>query len=294
MKYFLGPNRKIGIGFAAAVLAGLVVSATAARAQVGSIIELVQDPSPLLGHASGGSQGYLGVELTDVDQDKAQVLKLKDTHGALITLIDHDAPAGQIPLKINDVVTKLNGQNVDGAEQLRRMLREMPAGRKVTMEISRDGNLMTVTTELGDRRKIEARIWHDVNDGGSGLSQPSGNGFLTGGNGGVDLPSGLPSIFTGSSLNVGALVEPLTNQLAQWLGVSSGIMVKQVYKKSEAAAAGLKANDVILRVGTEPIANLAAWDRALRSNEGKQVQVTVLRDRKQQTVALQVDSKRHS
>jgi S1-C subfamily serine protease len=110
----------------------------------------------------------------------------------------------------------------------------------------------------------------------------------------VDLPSGLPSIFTGSSLNVGALVEPLTNQLAQWLGVSSGIMVKQVYKKSEAAAAGLKANDVILRVGTEPIANLAAWDRALRSNEGKQVQVTVLRDRKQQTVALQVDSKRHS
>ena len=30
------------------------------------------------------------------------------------------------------------------------------------------------------------------------------------------------------------------------------------------------------------------------ANEGKQVQVTVLRDRKQQTVTLQVDSKRHS
>ena len=65
-------------------------------------------------------------------------------------------------------------------------------------------------------------------------------------------------------------------------------------KKSEAAAAGLKAFDVILRVGTEPITNLAGWDRALRSNEGKQVQVTVLRDRRQQTLTLQVDSKRHS
>jgi S1-C subfamily serine protease len=212
----------------------------------------------------------------------------------VITLIDHDAPAGQIPLKINDVVTKLNGQNVEGAEQLRRMLREIPAGRKVTLEISRDGNVITVTTELGDRRKIEQGIWKDFNNGGASFAQAPEKGFLGGGGGGVDVPSNLPSPFFGSSLNVGALVEPLTSQLAQWLGVSSGIMVKQVYKKTEAAAAGLKANDVILRVGTEPITNLASWDRALRSNEGKPVQVTVLRERKQQTLTLQVDSKRHS
>jgi hypothetical protein len=48
-----------------------------------------------------------------------------------------------------------------------------------------------------------------------------------------------------------------------------------------------------LKVGSEPITNLAGWDRALRSNQDKPVQVTILRDRKQQTVTLQVDSKRH-
>ena len=37
--------------------------------------------------------------------------------------------------------------------------------------------------------------------------------------------------------------------------------------------------------------NLAGWDRALRSNQGKPVQVTILRDKKQQTLTLQVDSK---
>ncbi len=37
--------------------------------------------------------------------------------------------------------------------------------------------------------------------------------------------------------------------------------------------------------------NLAAWDRALRANQGKPVQVTILRDKKQQTLTLQVDSK---
>jgi serine protease Do len=297
MKYFLGPIRKIGMGFgcAAIAVAGLVGSAQGARAQVGSIVELVQDPNPLLGHAGGGgSQGYLGVELSDLDQDKAQVLKLKEVRGAVITLIDHDAPAGQYGLKVNDVVIQLNGQNVEGAEQLRRMLREIPAGRKVNLEISRDGNLQTMTLELADRRKIEADAWQRVNDGGSVFSQAPQKGFLGGGGDGVDVPNSPLGPIFGSSLNVGALVEPLTTQMAQYMGVPSGVMVKQVAKKSEAAAAGLKAFDVIMKVGTEPIANLAGWDRALRSNEGKQVQVTVLRDRRQQTMTLQVDSKRHS
>jgi hypothetical protein len=30
-----------------------------------------------------------------VDQEKAQALKLKEVRGAVITLIDHDAPAGR-------------------------------------------------------------------------------------------------------------------------------------------------------------------------------------------------------
>jgi S1-C subfamily serine protease len=57
--------------------------------------------------------------------------------------------------------------------------------------------------------------------------------------------------------------------------------------------AGLKAFDVILKVGTEPVTNLAGWDRALRANEGRPVQVTILRDKKQETLTLQVDSKHH-
>jgi hypothetical protein len=50
---------------------------------------------------------------------------------------------------------------------------------------------------------------------------------------------------------------------------------------------------VILKVGPDAIATMADWERALHANLGKPVQVTVLRDRKQQTLTLQVDSKRH-
>jgi S1-C subfamily serine protease len=71
-------------------------------------------------------------------------------------------------------------------------------------------------------------------------------------------------------------------------------MVKQVARKSEAATAGFKAFDVILKVGSDSINTSADWNRDLRSNVGKPVQVTILRDKKQQTLNLQVDSKHRS
>jgi len=270
-------------GFAAVLGGGAWVAMTPplAPAQGREIVRILEGPSLLL-HSS--SQGYLGVDLTDVDPEKAQALKLREVRGAIITLIDHDAPAGQIGLKVNDVVLKLNGQAVEGAEQLRRMLREIPAGRKINIEISREGNIQTLAVELVDRRAMEHDVWNKLGKGGDVFAQAPGMGILPG----FHMP------FFGSSLNVGALVEPLTSQMAEYLGVPGGLMVKQVARKSEAATAGMKAFDVILKVGPETITTLADWDRSLRANEGKPVQVTVLRDRKQQTLNLQVDSKHHS
>ncbi len=291
MKHFLRLNRSFGVALLLAVGAGLAMAPPGARAQSSVLVQLMgQEPSPLLGHSSS-SQGYLGVEVADLDQEKAQALKLKEVHGAVITLIDHDAPAGQIGLKVNDVVLQLNGQNIEGAEQLRRMLREIPAGRKVSMQISRDGNMQTVTVELADRRLMEREVWDKIGNGGDVFAQGTGKGILAGG-GDEGLPGGFHMPFFGSTLNVGAMVEPLTSQMAEYLGVPSGVMVKQVAHKSEAATAGLKAFDVILKVGPDAVTTLADWDRSLRANQGKPVQVTILRDKKQQTLTLQVDSKR--
>ena len=288
MKHFLRPYRSFGFIVLLGAAALAAMAPPGARAQGRELVQLLEGRNPLLLHSS--SQGYLGVDLADVDQEKAQALKLKEVRGALITLIDHDAPAGQIGLKVNDVVLQLNGQNVEGAEQLRRMLREIPAGRKVSLEISRDGNVQTLAVELADRRVMEQDVWNKIGSGGDVFAQGSGMGILTG-SGDAPLPGAFHMPFFGSSLNVGALVEPLTSQMAEYLGVSNGLMIKQVVHKSEAAAAGLKAFDVILKVGAETISTSADWDRALRSNAGKPVQVTILRDKKQQTLTLQVDSK---
>jgi membrane-associated protease RseP (regulator of RpoE activity) len=285
MKHFLRPYHGIGI----LVVVGMIAGARGGAAQSTQMVELLPGTSPLILHS--GAQGYLGAYVEDVDGDKAQALKLKEARGAVITLIDHDAPAGQIGLRVNDVVLQLNGQNVEGAEQLRRMLREIPPGRKVSLEFSRDGNLQTTSVELADRRKMESDVWNKLgNNGDVFVAQNPGMGVLGGGGDG-SLPGMFHMPIFGSTLNVGAMVEPLTGQMAEYLGVPNGLMVKQVAHKSEAATAGLKAFDVILKVGNDPVTTLSDWDRALRSNQGKPVQVTILRDKKQQTLTLQVDSK---
>jgi hypothetical protein len=137
---------------------------------------------------------------------------------------------------------------------------------------------------------MEHDVWNKLGKESDLNAPATGMGLLPGG-GDAPLPGMFHMPIWGSTLNVGALVEPLTNQMADYLGVPSGLMVKQVARKSEAAASGLKAFDVILRVGPDAITTVSDWDRALRSNQGKPVQVTILRDRKQQMLTLQVDSK---
>lgn len=294
MKYFLRPSNTsiLKISTAALLGAGMILLPSRGAAQLSGLAQVLEEPSKLL-HSS--SPGYMGVLVGDVDSDSAAKLKLKDLHGAIITLIDHDAPAAQAGIRVNDVVLQVDSQPVESAEAFSRMMREVPAGRTVSLLISRDGNTLTLAVELCDRKKMEHDVWNrlDQGSGDSGSSGPSMT--ILGGNGGGDVPSNpgfhMPSF--SSSLNVGVLVEPLASQMSDYLGVQSGLMIKQVSRKSEAETAGLKPFDVILKVGSESIATTADWDRALRSNQNKAVLVTILRDRKQQTVTLQVDSKHH-
>lgn len=280
-------------GISVLTLTGMLIvgSTIAARAQAGALTQGIDLPSPLL---RSSAQGYMGVLVGDVDQETASRLRLREAHGAVVTLLDHDAPAAQAGIRVNDVVLEINGQHIENADQFSRALRELPAGRKLTIVVSRDGTQQTVTLELVDRKKMEHDVWTRLDSGSNGTSAAPSMSMVAGnGSGSADIPSGgfhMPLF--GSTLNVGAMVEPLTAQMAEYLGIKSGLMVKQVAHKSEADAAGLKPFDIILKVGADSITTTADWDRTLRANQNKTVTVTVMRDRKQQTLVLQVDSRR--
>lgn len=230
--------------------------------------------------APHAAQGYLGVDIRDVDTDRATQLKLKEARGAEVITVDHDAPAAKAGLKVHDVILSMNNQTVEGEAQLRQMLREMPAGKTVTFLISRDGQQQTLSVQLADRSTIEADAWSQhipvpEPDDASGEPAPSfGNGFLS--------ALGLNPLYTGLTLDM------LGPQLADYFGVhdGQGLLVKRVDDNSPGAAAGLRAGDVITKVNGHAVATTSQWFRTIHANKGKPVQLTVMRNRKEATVNM--------
>ncbi len=105
-----------------------------------------------------GSGSYLGVDTRDITSDRLGPLHLKEERGVEVTMVDQDAPAGKAGLKEHDVILSINGTQVESVEQLRRLIREVPPGRTITIGVSRDGQPLTLKAELADRK--QAFAWH--------------------------------------------------------------------------------------------------------------------------------------
>src|SRR5205085_10706110 len=90
--------------------------------------------------------------------------------------------------------------------------------------------------------------------------------------------------------NSGLSLESLTPQLGDYFGVKNGegMLIRSVQKGSTAEAAGLRAGDVIVKVGDQKIADNSDWREALRNNKSGKVNVVIVRDRKEQTVSMAI------
>jgi serine protease Do len=230
------------------------------------------------------AQGYLGVYLRDVDSERATALRLKDAHGAEVVTVDHDAPAVKSGLKIHDVILQLDGQAVDNLDQLRRRLHEMPPGRTVTLLVSRDGNPINITVQLCDQTVLQQQAWSQhfkVPE----PARPAGESFL--GPSGLAAPAFLGTMIP-RALYVGADVNPVRTQLADYFGVKSGtgLLVESVDDQSPASRAGLKAGDVVVRVESVQMTSRNDWLKAIRNHRGQLVQVTVMRNKQEMTLTM--------
>src|SRR6185437_17105363 len=191
MKHF-SRRRKFSWKVPGAILLGALVLALTpplSRAQAGDVVGVVGQTNALV---HGASKAYLGVELEDVTADKAQALKLKEPRGAVVTLIDHDAPAALAGIEIDDVILTLDGKAVENQSQFWQMLYQYPAGQTVTIEISRKGDLQTFTVELIDKGAVEQKVRNRIGDGGDVFAPAGSMGLVSNGDppaaGGFHLP----------------------------------------------------------------------------------------------------------
>jgi len=75
----------------------------------------VRDFNVMFGE-EGGS--WLGRGNPEVTSDNAKELKLPGERGVVLGRIAPDSPASKIRLRENDVVTEINGQQVEGADAI--------------------------------------------------------------------------------------------------------------------------------------------------------------------------------
>lgn len=230
-----------------------------------------------------GDESYLGVDTRNVTADQLSTLHLKEETGVEITMVDQDAPAGKAGLKDQDVILTLNGEKIESVEQLRRMIRETPPGRTVALGISRNGQPMSFKVQLADRKDNFPDLGTKVKD--FHFEMPTMPTMPE-----IDIPA---VVVVRSSARSGLMVENLSPQLGDFFGTKNGqgVLIRSVEKGSRGEKAGFRAGDVILRIDGEPIHDSSDFSHAIRSHQGNSATISILRDRKEQTITLSLSPK---
>lgn len=221
-----------------------------------------------------GGPSWLGVTLSDVDAEKMRELKLSGEYGVVIENVSEASPAAKAGLQKGDVIVGFSGERVRSVTQITRLVRETPAGRKVAVEIVRGGQTRTVEVTPETRRARWATPGIHI----SPMPEMAPHA----------MPNFNLEVFPGRRARLGVSADEISGQLAEYFGVKQGVLVREVTEGSAAAKAGIKAGDVITRINSEAVLDVEDLRRALSQAE-KEATVTFVRDRKEQTVKVELE-----
>lgn len=183
------------------------------------------------------TRGFLGVGIQDVSAPVAKTYGVPANQGAIISDVQPNSPAAKVGLERGDVITQLNGQPVQGANDLKLKVGEMRPGTTVHLKVLRNGAARDVSLTLGEQPENQQRA-----GGGSGEQAPT--------------------------LMQGVEVQNLTPDILQQLGLpgnTKGVVVADISPGSAAEAAGLQRGDVIEEVNRHPVDSVSQYEREVRA-----------------------------
>jgi S1-C subfamily serine protease len=111
-------------------------------------------------------RAYLGITGGDITPEVAEALDLPVQQGVLVEQVFSGGPADAAGIKGatgqatiagqsfpvgGDIITKLDGEEVTGMEQVISAVNEHDPGEEVTLTVLRNGEEQEVTVKLGDR-----------------------------------------------------------------------------------------------------------------------------------------------
>jgi len=268
-------------GLAAACVAGLLVAATLAFA---------------------GNQGYLGVVLQNIDSSMAKALQIDEGSGILVSEVVDDSPAAAAGLEAGDIIMAFGGTELAGNSDLTTAVRAAKPGDEVDVVILRGGNRRTMTVEVGEREDTLTWVSSDSDKGDEDVCfynmQSDDNDFhfesddhdifiQRMGHGDDDKIEVIVKTMQEDRGFLGVHLDDLNEQMGEYFGVDDGegALITEVIEDTPAAEAGLKAGDVIVKLGDNEIDSAAAIHKAMSGTEpGEKIKVEVKRKGKGKTM----------
>lgn len=207
---------------------------------------------------SGSVQrGWLGVEIQPVTSDIAESLGLKSEKGALVASAQDDGPAKKAGVIAGDIITQVDGKDVDSPKELARLIAAQAPGKAVEVSVWRKGKMETVSIDLGKLPNADKQASND--DQQATPSQPD------------------------TLADLGLTVTKSDD--------GKGLVVTDVDSDSAASDRGIQAGDVITAVNSTEVNDAGDVTKAIAAAEKagrKSVLVQIVRNDSNRFVALPV------
>ncbi len=244
---------------------------------------LSQNISSMLDISSGA---YLGITMDNVTADNMSKYKLNSEKGVIVSSVKKGSPADDATLQENDVILEFGGFPVWSSSQLSRLVQETPIGRKVELVINRDGKQLRLSATL--KRRDSSRDY-DERKGMLRMTPFQSNPYE------FQVEPPIMEDRDVSSLNgkprLGVTLQPLTDQLAEFLGVpdKKGVFITSVVKGSPSEKK-LLSGDVVVEVDNKPMDTPEEFSRYIRNASTGKITLKIIRDKKPATVVIDLPS----
>jgi len=225
-------------------------------------------------------RGYLGVRIQQLSDDLAASLGLAKKRGEFIQSVEPGQGAAKAGLQAGDVVVKVDGKDVTPDQTLSFIVANTEPGKRIPIELIRNGQRLTVNAVVGKRPSEEELAAAQTFDPDS---QDDPNSFAQPGT----KPQSGPAVQ--QALGIAAV--PLTPVIARQLGVSEdtkGVVITAVDDSGDAAAKGLQRTDIILSANYKPITTAAELEAVVKQAKTENREAVLLRIQRRGQPAIYV------
>jgi len=231
---------------------------------------------------------FLGVTLSDIDEDEAEDAGLRKQKGVRVMNVTDDGPADEGGIEAGDIITRFDGRKIEDADELVEAVGKSDAGDEVKIQLVRDGKKKTVECVLAEKERDMAffsrKDWKNLDK--------LENFHWT-------LPEGEDDIFVKrirghfpQGPRLGVEIRDLDEGMAEYFpGADTGqVLVTGITEDSVAEKAGLKSGDVITAFDGEKISDSDGLRQAVREAEaGEDIALDFLRKGEARSITVQFE-----